>query len=81
MHFDLHVRGTGEDVVYCPGNVLRYSQMLITMSSFIFLTSDWRQGTLLWMAATLSGLSGYMAAWNSVCTNPEMGTLSMQCKV
>ena len=81
MHFDLHMRGAGEDVVYCPGNVLRYSQMLSTPSSIIFLTSDWRQGTLLWMAATLSGLSGYMAAWNSVWTNPGMGTLSMRCKV
>ena len=23
LHSDLHVRGAGEDVVYCPGNVFR----------------------------------------------------------
>ena len=46
-------------------------------SSIIFLTSDCRQGTLLWMAATLSGLSGYMAAWNSVWTKPGIGKLSL----
>ena len=41
------------------------------------MSSDWRQGTLLWMAATLSGLSGYMAAWNSVWTKPGNGKLSL----
>ena len=77
LHSNLHMRGTGKNVAYCPRNVLKYSidQCLCVNHIILRTTSDWRQGTLLWMAATLSGLSGYMAAWNSVWTKPEITTI------
>ena len=77
MHFDLHVRGTGEDVVYCPGDVLRYSQMLITLSSFIF--SDLRLeaghavvdgGHLVWAVRVHGGLElSLHQSWNGNSVN------------